>query len=106
MSVDFEDEEAPPDLIDVSAIPAEEAEEPPTARVPITLVTGTIWHSKPDLDSENKAKNLYRIPWRRQNHLVELHIDRETRQENCCDYERFVNSTVLEDNLLIDPRIW
>lgn len=48
MSADFEDEEAPPDLIDVSTIPAEEAEEPPAARVPITLVTGTVWLSIPD----------------------------------------------------------
>lgn len=43
MSAGFEDEEAPPDLIDVSAIPAEQpSDEPPTARVPITLVTGIV----------------------------------------------------------------
>lgn len=44
MSADFEDEEAPPELIDVSTIPAEQApiDEPPTARVPITLVTGMV----------------------------------------------------------------
>lgn len=40
MSTNLEDEEAPPDLIDVSAIPTEAPTEPPTARVPITLVTG------------------------------------------------------------------
>ena len=43
MSAEFDDEEAPPELIDVSAMPAEPAEEPPAARVPITLVTGMIW---------------------------------------------------------------
>lgn len=40
MSTSLEDEEAPPDLIDVSTIPQEAPTEPPTARVPITLVTG------------------------------------------------------------------
>lgn len=44
MSANFEDEDAPPDLIDVSAMPADQApvDEEPTARVPITLVTGMI----------------------------------------------------------------
>lgn len=43
MSASFEDEDAPPELIDVAAIPADQApvDEGPTARVPITLVTGT-----------------------------------------------------------------
>jgi hypothetical protein len=44
MSTAFEDEDAPPELIDVSAMPAEQAasDEPPAARVPITLVTGIV----------------------------------------------------------------
>lgn len=44
MSTNLEDEDAPPELIDVSAMPAEQVEEPPAARVPITLVTGMAWH--------------------------------------------------------------
>lgn len=43
MSTNIEDDEAPPDLVDVSAMPADQTgsrEEEPTARVPITLVTG------------------------------------------------------------------
>jgi hypothetical protein len=42
MSADFEDEDAPPELIDVSAMPADQTsvDEEPTTRVPITLVTG------------------------------------------------------------------
>ncbi|KAJ5569578.1 uncharacterized protein N7459_009008 [Penicillium hispanicum] len=45
MSADLEDDEAPPELIDISAVPAEEPasiDEEPTSRVPITLVTGMI----------------------------------------------------------------
>lgn len=44
MSANFEDEDAPPELIDVSAMPADpiSVDEEPTARVPITLVTGMI----------------------------------------------------------------
>jgi hypothetical protein len=44
MSANFEDEDAPPELIDVSAMPADQTSvgEEPTARVPITLVTGMI----------------------------------------------------------------
>jgi hypothetical protein len=43
MSADFEDEEAPPELIDVSAVPEQApTDELPLARVPITLVTGII----------------------------------------------------------------
>ena len=41
-NIDY-DEDAPPDLIDVSAMPADQTtsiEEEVTARVPITLVTG------------------------------------------------------------------
>ena len=43
MSTNIEDDEAPPDLVDVSAMPVDQTasrEEEPTARVPITLVTG------------------------------------------------------------------
>lgn len=45
MSMNIDDDDAPPDLVDVSAMPADQAasisiEEEPTARVPITLVTG------------------------------------------------------------------
>lgn len=42
----MEDDEAPPELIDVSAVPADQPasiEEEPTSRVPITLVTGMTW---------------------------------------------------------------
>jgi hypothetical protein len=45
MSANIEDDEAPPDLVDVSAMPADQADsiqEEPTARVPITLVTGMV----------------------------------------------------------------
>lgn len=46
MSANIEDDEAPPDLVDVTAMPAEEPsssiDEEPTSRVPITLVTGLI----------------------------------------------------------------
>lgn len=44
MSANFEDEDAPPELIDVSATPADQTsvDEEPTARVPITLITGMI----------------------------------------------------------------
>lgn len=47
MSANFEDEDAPPELIDVSAMPADQTsvDEEPTARVPITLVTGMIEYS-------------------------------------------------------------
>jgi hypothetical protein len=42
MSADFEDEDAPPELIDVAAMPTDQTsvDEEPTTRVPITLVTG------------------------------------------------------------------
>lgn len=45
MSANIEDDDAPPDLVDVSAMPADQPdsiEEEPTARVPITLVTGMV----------------------------------------------------------------
>lgn len=42
MSANIEDDEAPPDLVDVTAMPSDEPsiDEEPTSRVPITLVTG------------------------------------------------------------------
>jgi hypothetical protein len=46
MSSNIDDDEAPPDLVDVMATPADEPasiEEEPTSRVPITLVTGMTW---------------------------------------------------------------
>ncbi|KAJ5407819.1 hypothetical protein N7509_001702 [Penicillium cosmopolitanum] len=52
MSANFEDDEAPPDLVDVSAMPADQTdsiEEEPTARVPITLVTGYLGAGKTTL---------------------------------------------------------
>ncbi|KAJ5112618.1 hypothetical protein N7532_000663 [Penicillium argentinense] len=52
MSTKFEDEEAPPDLVDVSAMPAEQDTstiEEPTTRVPITLVTGYLGAGKTTL---------------------------------------------------------
>lgn len=46
MSTDIEDDEAPPELIDVSAVPADQQlsaeDEVPKNRVPITLVTGIV----------------------------------------------------------------
>jgi hypothetical protein len=45
MSADFEDDDAPPELVDVSAIPSGQPgsiEEESQPRVPITLVTGMI----------------------------------------------------------------
>jgi hypothetical protein len=43
MSTEFEDEDAPPELIDVSAVPEQApTDELPVARVPITLVTGMV----------------------------------------------------------------
>lgn len=45
MSSNIDDDEAPPDLVDVMATPADEPasiEAEPTSRVPITLVTGTM----------------------------------------------------------------
>ncbi|KAJ5243304.1 uncharacterized protein N7469_001631 [Penicillium citrinum] len=52
MSTNIEDDEAPPDLVDVSAMPADQTgsrEEEPTARVPITLVTGYLGAGKTTL---------------------------------------------------------
>lgn len=43
MSANLDDDEAPPDLVDVAAMPADQPvsiEEEQTPRVPITLVTG------------------------------------------------------------------
>lgn len=43
MSTNIEDDYAPPELVDVSAMPSDQhgaIEEEPTPRVPITLVTG------------------------------------------------------------------
>jgi hypothetical protein len=45
MSTNFEDDDAPPELVDVSAMPSEQPgpiEEDSTPRVPVTLVTGMI----------------------------------------------------------------
>ncbi|KGO49089.1 Cobalamin (vitamin B12) biosynthesis CobW-like, C-terminal [Penicillium expansum] len=51
MSVNFEEEDAPPELIDMSAMPADQisVDEEPTARVPITLVTGYLGAGKTTL---------------------------------------------------------
>lgn len=54
MSMNIDDDDAPPDLVDVSAMPADQAasisiEEEPTARVPITLVTGYLGAGKTTL---------------------------------------------------------
>jgi hypothetical protein len=95
MSADFEDEEAPPDLIDVAAISAEQAptDEPPTTRVPITLVTGMIEHAASVQIMKLGSNNWARLSGCRKNDAAELYLDRKTRQENCCDYEWFVYPT-------------
>ncbi|KAJ5758638.1 hypothetical protein N7520_005794 [Penicillium odoratum] len=52
MSDNFEDDEAPPDLVDVMAVPADEPasiEEEQTSRVPITIVTGYLGAGKTTL---------------------------------------------------------
>ncbi|GLI75613.1 hypothetical protein PoHVEF18_003874 [Penicillium ochrochloron] len=52
MSADFEDDDAPPELVDVSAIPSEQPgsiEEESQPRVPITLVTGYLGAGKTTL---------------------------------------------------------
>ncbi|KAJ5548044.1 hypothetical protein N7513_005278 [Penicillium frequentans] len=52
MSSTIDDDEAPPDLVDVMATPADEPasiEEEPTSRVPITLVTGYLGAGKTTL---------------------------------------------------------
>ncbi|KAJ5993927.1 hypothetical protein N7451_009651 [Penicillium sp. IBT 35674x] len=52
MSFNIDDDEAPPDLVDVMATPADEPasiEEEPTNRVPITLVTGYLGAGKTTL---------------------------------------------------------
>ncbi|KAJ6011902.1 hypothetical protein N7499_013126 [Penicillium canescens] len=51
MSNNFDDEDAPPELVDVSAMPADQrsVDEAPTARVPITLVTGYLGAGKTTL---------------------------------------------------------
>jgi hypothetical protein len=95
MSNDFDDEDAPPELIDVSAMPADQTsvDEAPTARVPITLVTGMYRWTAFQFTSNFETNTLIRIPGRRKNNPVELHPHRETRQENCRHHEWFVNST-------------
>jgi hypothetical protein len=95
MSNNFDDEDAPPELIDVSAMPADQrsVDEAPTARVPITLVTGMYRWTAFQFTLNFKANTLIRIPGRRKNNPVELHPHRETWQENCRHHEWFVNST-------------
>lgn len=49
MAASLEDDEAPPDLVDVAAMPADQPasiEEEQTPRVPITLVTGMPLYSR------------------------------------------------------------
>lgn len=76
MSGIIEDDEAPPDLVDVTAVSSDQLsssaiDEEPTSRVPITLVTGisggSIHISFPVAD------HIWRIPGSGQNDPVELH---------------------------------
>lgn len=93
MSANFEDEDTPPELIDVTAIPADQTsvDEEPTARVPITLVTGM---NECILIQVIKETNVViRLPGSRENNPVKPYLDRKTRQENCRDHERFVCQT-------------
>jgi hypothetical protein len=95
MSNNFDDDDAPPELIDVSAMPADQTskdEEPPKARVPITLVTGMYRWTTFQFALNFKNNPLVRIPRRRKNNPVELHSHGETRQENCRHHEWFVKS--------------
>ena len=42
--MDFDDEEAPPQLVDVAIVKGGDLEEPKSVKVPITIVTGKFLH--------------------------------------------------------------
>lgn len=91
----MDDDDAPPELVDVTAFPESQenkeeekenqTEEEVVSRVPITLVTGR--RAPPWLFPDTPFANVSRISGSRKNNITELHSHRETRQENCCDHE-------------------
>lgn len=92
MSANIEDDEAPPDLVDVSEMPADQTEsieEEATARVPITLVTGMV-EEYPTVCSQILNMGASRLSGCGEDHLVELYLDREARQKDRCHHEWFV----------------
>lgn len=100
MSSNFDDDDAPPELIDVSEVTGQSAsiEEEQTPRVPITLVTG-IEECLNQVAMRSELTMHFRILGSGQNYPVELYLDGETWEEDCCDHERFVlgqNYTNLE----------
>jgi hypothetical protein len=94
----MDDEDAPPELVDVTAFPesldnkeekAGEREKETgelISRVPITLVTGRQAPCQAAL-SLTLTGICLRIPGSWQDNSIELHPYRETWQENCCYYE-------------------
>lgn len=98
----MDDDEAPPELVDVTAFPesldtkkekAEEKEEESgelLSRVPITLVTGRQAPCQPALSSGTDTDTFPRISRGWQDNSIELHSHRETWQEDCCYYEWWV----------------
>lgn len=89
---DIEDDEAPPELVDVSeqpisSTPTTTLDTPAQNRVPITLVTGRT-------SSEKKKKGCMltenRLSWCRKDYIAELYPHGETWQKDCRDYEWFV----------------
>lgn len=89
MAATLEDDDTPPDLVDVAAMPEQPVsiEEEQTPRVPITLVTGMLLHIQ---NSSGCANPSLRIPWSGKDHIVELHLDREAWQKDRRDHEWFV----------------
>lgn len=90
MSTNIDDDDAPPELVDVSAMPGdqpESTEEEQTPRVPITLVTGTINFRQRNIE----LTLIGRISWGGKNNFVKLYSHRETWKEDCSDYEWFVS---------------
>lgn len=92
----MDDEDAPPELVDVTAYPETQKEglqEAVVNRVPITLVTGkagTTLSLPCSIRTTNNICSSSRILGRWENDSAQLYTHGETWQENCCDYEWFV----------------
>lgn len=91
----MDDEDAPPELVDVSeqpfAAPSTTVQDTPVQqRVPITLVTGMAGQARPDqtgLKRKFELTESYRVSGRRKDDTSELHPDGEAWQEDCGDHE-------------------
>lgn len=85
----MEDDDAPPELVDVSEQPLAAKsttiqDTPVQQRVPITLVTGMARQVE---EGQQLANGVYRISGRRKDNAAQLHFDGEAWQEDCRDHE-------------------